>query len=340
MMGITLENNEEIVVDKLIFSNFHCSYSLYKAILCRDVITLEYKDIYTLLQYARYTKKEVSLYNIKNLSAIHNQKLLVTVYFNNRLIEITCDGISYGEGLINPAILHPISHKEVKYTEIEIAAIESIDREFIDLSPHHSQRPPWFRPVKYIGNNVSKLSNDISLILKVCFLGGFSTSLNPEIKEILTNTRIQSIEVLRSEVKQEVRCEHLINTSNRYCDVRPASSEDLLLFPSINISIDIPNKTMRARGCRLIKESKTSRADYTYYGNIAGLTYFQSAHQLFVRMREIINECSYNNIQVEQYSYGNDIANKHINIDLQGTFDWSKFDFEFTYWIDIYTDYN
>lgn len=338
-MGITLENNEEIVVDKLIFSNFHCSYPLYKAILCRDVSTLEYKDIYTLLQYARYTKKEVSLYNIKNLSAIHKQKLLVTVYFNNRLIEITCDGISYGEGLINPAILHPISHKEVKYTEIEIAAIESIDREFINLSPHHSQRPPWFRPVKYIGDNVSKLSNDISLILKVCFLRGFSTSLNPEIKEILTNTRMQSIEVLRSEVKQEVRCEHLINTSNRY-DIRPASSEDLLLFPSINISIDISNKTMRARGRRLIEESKTSRADYTTCGNIAGLTYFQSAHQIFVRMREIINECSYNNIQVEQYSYENDIANKHINIDLQGTFDWSKFDFEFTYWVDIYTDYN
>lgn len=278
-MGITLDNNEEIVVDKLIFSNFHCSYPLYKAILCRDVSTLEYKDIYTLLQYARYTKKEVSLYNIKNLSAIHNQKLLVTVYFNNRLIEITCDGISYGEGLINPAILHPISHKEVKYTEIEIAALDFIEQ--------NAQGFQNFHPSKFWGVNTSKLSNDISLMLKACRLDGHFCypNNNPEIREILTNTRIQSIEVLRSEVKQEVRCEHLINTSNQYRDVRPASSEDLLLFPSINISIDISNKTMRARGCRLIKESKTSRADYTYYGIIAGLTYFQSAHQLFVRMR-------------------------------------------------------
>lgn len=333
-MGITLDNNEEIVVDKLMFSNFHCSYPLYKAISCRDVSTLEYKDIYTLLQYARYTKKEVSLYNIKNLSAIHNQKLLVTVYFNNRLIELTCDGISYGEGLINPAILHPISHKEVKYTEIEIAALDFIEQ--------NAQGFQNFHPSKFWGVNTSKLSNDISLMLKACRLDGrfCYPNNNPEIREILTNTRIQSIEVLRSEVKQEVRCEHLINTSNQYRDVRPASSEDLLLFPSINISIDISNKTMRARGCRLIKESKTSRADYTYYGIIAGLTYFQSAHQLFVRMREIINECSYNNIQVEQYSYENDIANKHININLQGTFDWSKFDFKFTYWIDIYTDSN
>lgn len=341
MMGITLENNEEILVDKLIFSNFHCSAPLYKAIYVGDVSTLEYKDIYILRQYGRYVNKDVYLSGIKNLSAIHNQKLLVTVYFNNRLIEITCDALSYRAGLINPAILHPISHKEVKYTEIEIAALEFIEREFIDLRPDHFQRPPWFKPVKYIGANVSEVSNDIPLILKVCLLGGmFRISPNQEIKEILANTRIQSIEVLRSEMKQEIRCEHLINTSNQYSDVRPASSEDLLLFPSINIMIDIPNKTMRATGCRLIRESKTSRADYSYYGNVEGLTYFQSVHQLFVRMREIINECSYNNIQVEQYSYENDIANKHININLQGTFDWSKFDFKFTYWIDIYKDYN
>lgn len=334
MMGITLKNNEEILVDKLIFSNFHCSVPLYKAIYVGDVSTLEYKDIYTLCQYGRYVNKDVYLSGIKNLSAIHNQKLLVTVYFNNRLIEITCDGISYRDGLINPAILHPISHKEVKYTEIEIAALDFIEQNAQGFQNYH--------PSKFWGVNTSKLSNDISLMLKACRLDGSFCypNNNPEIREILTNTRIQSIEVLRSEVKQEIRCEHLINTSNRYRDVRPASSEDLLLFPSINIMIDIPNKTMRATGRRLIRESKTSRADYTYCGNVEGLTYFQSVHQLFVRMREIINECSCNNIQVEQYSYENDIANKYININLQGTFDWSKFDFKFTYWIDIYTDYN
>lgn len=333
MMGITLENNEEILVDKLIFSNFHCSAPLYKAIYVGDVSTLEYKDIYILRQYGRYVNKDVYLSGIKNLSAIHNQKLLVTVYFNNRLIEITCDALSYRAGLINPVILHPISHKEVKYTEIEMAALEFIE---------HAQGFQNYHPSKFWGVNTSKLSNDISLMLKACRLDGrfCYPNNNPEIREILTNTRIQSIEVLRSEVKQEIRCEHLINTSNRYRDVRPASSEDLLLFPSINIMIDIPNKTMRATGRRLIRESKTSRADYSYYGNVEGLTYFQSVHQLFVRMREIINECSCNNIQVEQYSYENDIANKYININLQGTFDWSKFDFKFTYWIDIYTDYN
>lgn len=302
-------DNDDIITDKMTFEKWdYPRLPVYK------------------VKTANGNVKLLHLHQIVSITPIHNQSLLITLFFNNNYYEIICDSIERKDSwptilcVINPTNTSPVLPIPQSFDSLSLEAIEIIKR---DIPRHDS--------IYYQFNFHQGLDPHYSALLNHCFNSAYLLT-NSSIKDIINNTRILSIEILRCnrEINPQKEISSFYNTSYNDRLIKSSGTD----FPQIHICINFDDKKLHIWSEKFLREYSTRSMDYDEWGEIDCLMIFQTRYQLRLYVCNVLDICKKDEIEIE---YSKLDTEEYYSLTSKGGYNWAeKFGVEFIYTKDRY----